>query len=167
MKFNSNLDNLDLVILDKLQSDSSISNAELARQVELSAPAIHARIKRLEQLGYISRYAAILDRESLGFDMLCFIQVSLQVHQTEAVEHLRECIYQMPEVLECHHITGDVDYILKVIVPNRAALQRFLMDKLTPIPGIARIQTSIVLSEIKSTTVLPLEVDHQDGIAGD
>ncbi|RMG79428.1 MAG: Lrp/AsnC family transcriptional regulator [Chloroflexi bacterium] len=152
----SQLDESDRAILQQLQQDSSISNAELARRINLSPPAVHARVKRLEQLGFIQGYVAILDREKLGYDMLCFIQVSLSVHQPEQVTDFRRRISQMPEVLECHHVTGSIDYLLKVAVCNREDLQRFLMERLTPIPYIARIQTSLVLSEIKSTTALPL-----------
>ncbi len=152
----SQLDESDRAILQQLQQDSSISNAELARRINLSPPAVHARVKRLEQLGFIQGYVAILDREKLGYDMLCFIQVSLAVHQPEQVADFRRRISQMPEVLECHHVTGSIDYLLKVAVCNREDLQRFLMERLTPIPYIARIQTSLVLSEIKATTALPL-----------
>ncbi len=152
----SQLDESDRAILQQLQQDSSISNAELARRINLSPPAVHARVKRLEQLGFIQGYVAILDREKLGYDMLCFIQVSLSVHQPEQVADFRRRISQMPEVLECHHVTGSIDYLLKVAVCNREDLQRFLMERLTPIPYIARIQTSLVLSEIKATTALPL-----------
>ncbi len=157
MKEYSELDALDIAILDRLQRDSSISNVELGRQVGLSSPAIHTRIRRLVELGYIQRYTALLDRERLGFDMLCFIQVSLQIHQTEEVESFRRSVAEMPEVLECHHLTGEFDYLLKVAVQNRKALQKFLMDRLTPIRCIARIQTSVVLTEIKSTTLLPID----------
>ena len=157
MKENSELDALDRAILGTLQTDSSISNVELARRVRLSPPAVHARVKRLEQLGYIRQYVAVLDREKVGYDMLCFIQVSLQVHQTGQVENFRTVVSQMPEVLECHHVTGPFDYLLKVAICNRLDLQRFLMEELTPIPSIANIQTSLVLTEIKNTTVLPLK----------
>lgn len=151
------LDSLDKAILQVLQIDGRISNVELANRVNLSPPAIHTRIKRLEQQGYIRRYVALLDREQIGFDMLCFINVSLQLHQLEQVDNFREIILQMPEVLECHHLTGEYDYLLKVVVRNRKELERFVMGRLTPIPGIARIYTSLVLTEIKSSTTLPLD----------
>jgi len=155
--YEDDLDEVDLAILRELQADSSVSNVELARRVNLSPPATHTRVKRLEQLGYIRQYAALLHREKMGYDMLCFITVSLQIHQPEIVASFREAIGQMPEVLECHHVTGDYDYILKVATRNRQDLQRFLMDKLTPLPNIAHIHTRLVLTEVKSTTVLPLD----------
>lgn len=157
MKDYSNLDERDVAILNELQSNSGISNVELANRVNLSPPAVHARIKRLEQEGYIRGYVALLDRERLGFDMLCFIQISLAMHQIKDVNNFRELVAGIPEVLECHHLTGNFDYLLKVAVRNRSHLQQFLMENLTTIPYIARIQTSIALTEIKTTTVLPIQ----------
>ena len=151
------LDELDQRILDELQSDARVANAELARRLNLSPPAVHARVKRLEEQGIIRGYAALLDRERLGFDMLCFIQISLQLHQVEQVSHFRATIQQIPEVLECHHVTGEYDYLLKIVVRNRQELERLIMEKLTPIPGVARIHTSLVFSEIKASTALPLK----------
>jgi DNA-binding Lrp family transcriptional regulator len=153
---NESLDDLDKAILELLQRDGRISNVELAHRISLSPPAIHARLKRFEQRGYIRQYVALLDREKFGYDMLCFIEVSLQLHQSEQVENFRQMMQQMPEVLECHHLTGEYDYLLKVVVRNRAELKRFVVKRLTPIPGIARIHTSLVLSEVKQTTALPL-----------
>jgi DNA-binding Lrp family transcriptional regulator len=150
------LDETDRAILEILQNQGRISNAELARQVELSPPATHARLRRLEESGYIRRYAALLDFEKVGYDMLCFVMVSLQLHQSQQVEGFKQAIQGMPEVLECHHVTGEYDYLLKVAIRNRKDLERFAIERLTPIPGVARIQTSLVLSEVKATTALPL-----------
>ena len=162
MKDNSSVDRIDRYILAALQQDGSLSNVELGRQVNLSPPAIHARIKRLEQLGYIRAYRAVLDRELLDFDMLCFIQVTLQNHQPDDVERFRQSVVSMPEVLECHHVTGNVDYLIKVVVRSRHELQQFLMERLTPIRGIARMQTSLVLTELKSTTTLPIIIEDTE-----
>ena len=151
------LDNLDKAILQALQSEGRMSNVELAQRINLSPPATHARIKRLEQRGYIRQYVALLDQESVGYDMLCFVHISLQLHQPEQVETIRTTIHQMPEVLECYHVTGEFDYLLKVVIKNRKDLERFVIDRLTPVPGVARIYTSLVLNEVKSTTELPVE----------
>jgi Lrp/AsnC family transcriptional regulator, leucine-responsive regulatory protein len=148
---------LDVAILRELQSDGRISNVELARRVHLSPPATHARVKRLEKEGLIRQYGATLDREKAGFDLLCFIQITIQLHQPQQVEKFRTLVRQMPEVLECHHITGEYDYLLKVALRNRKDLERFVVKQLTPIPGVARIHTSLVLSEIKATSALPLK----------
>ena len=151
------LDEIDRLMLQALQENGRVSNADLARQTNLSPPAIHARLRRLEQQGFIQRYVAIVDRESVGFDMLCFINVAIQVHQLEAVAKFRDALRLMPEVLECHHVTGEYDYLLKVVIRNRKDLERFVMDQLTPIPGISRIHTSLALSEVKATTALPID----------
>lgn len=156
-EYSLELDEQDLIILRELQRDGGLSNVELAKRVSLSPPATHTRVRRLEDLGYIREYVALLDRDKLGYDMLCFITVSLRMHQPEEVHRFRSIVSELPEVLECYHITGDYDYILKVVVQNRLDLQRFLMDSLTPIPGIERIYTRVVLTEIKATTTLPLE----------
>ena len=151
------LDEIDRDLLRALQEDGRLSNVELARMVHLSPPATHARLRRLEKEGFIRQYAAVMDREKTGYDLLCFIHVSLQMHQLEQVEKFREATRQMPEVLECHHITGEYDYLLKVALRNRKDLERFLVDRLTPIPGVGRIHTSLVLTEVKATMALPLE----------
>lgn len=150
------LDELDRSILQVLQVNGRISNADLARQINLSPPAVHARMKRLEQQGIIQKYVVLLDREQVGYDMLCFVNVSLALHQREHVDNFRQLVRDMPEVLECHHLTGEYDYLLKVVVRSRRDLERFVVDRLTPIPGMARIHTSLVLAEIKATTAVPL-----------
>lgn len=151
------LDEIDKAALRALQDDGRLTNIELAKRIHLSPPAAHARMKRLQKDGYVRKYTAIVDREKAGYDLLCFVHVSLQMHQVEQVEKFHKMIRQMPEVLECHHITGEHDYLLKVALRNRQDMQRFIVDRLTPISGVARIHTSLALSEIKSTTALPLE----------
>ncbi|MFZ5878432.1 MAG: Lrp/AsnC family transcriptional regulator [Chloroflexota bacterium] len=151
------LDDIDKAALRALQEDGRLTNVDLARRINLSTPATHTRVRRLEKDGYIRRYAAIVDREQAGYDLLCFIHISLQMHQLEQVESFRRLVRDMPEVLECHHITGEYDYLLKVVLKNRKDLERFVVDKITPIPGVGRIHTSLALAEVKSTMALPLE----------
>jgi Lrp/AsnC family leucine-responsive transcriptional regulator len=153
------LDELDLALLQTLQQDGRVSNADLARKINLSPPATHTRLRHLEQQGYIRQYTALLNREKVGYDLLCFILVSLQVLQSEQLEESHEMMRCLPEVLECYYITGDYDYLLKVALRNRQDLAHFVMKRLTSIPGVARVQTCVVLSEIKSTTALPLEAN--------
>jgi DNA-binding Lrp family transcriptional regulator len=150
------LDDLHWAILDTLQTGGRASHVELSRRLHLSPPAVHARVRRLEREGYIRQYVALLDRAKVGFDMLCFTNVSLQMHQLEQVERFRDEVQRMPEVLECHHVTGEYDYLLKVAIRNRRDLERFVVDRLTPVPGVARIHTSLALTEVKSDTALPL-----------
>lgn len=151
------LDRVDKSLLRALQLDGRLSNVQLARKISLSPPATHSRLKRLEKDGYIRQYTAVVDRDKAGYDLLCFIHISLQMHQVAQVEKFREATRRMPEVLECHHITGEHDYLLKVVLKNRKDLERFVVDKITPIPGVARIHTSLVLTEVKATMALPLE----------
>lgn len=154
---NMMLDRVDKALLRALQADGRLSNVQLAKKISLSPPATHSRLRRLEKDGYIRQYAAVVDREKAGYDLLCFIHISLQMHKVEQVEKFREATRRMPEVLECHHITGEHDYLLKVVLKNRKDLERFVVDKITPIPGVARIHTSLVLTEVKATMALPLE----------
>lgn len=151
------LDAIDKAILSTLQTEGNISIVDLAKRIALSTPATHARLQRLKAQGYIDGYAALVNRERAGFDLMCFVHISLAAHTTEQVDKIRKAIAQMPEVLECYHITGEYDYILKVALRNRKDLERFLLDRLTPIPGMARIHTSLVLNEVKATTALPLD----------
>ena len=151
-----NIDEIDKKMLRILQEQGRISNAEMARKVSLSPPAVHSRMKRLESLGIIRDYVAMLDREKIGYDILCFVHVSLLAHSHDHIVRFREATLKMPEVLECHHITGEYDYLLKVVIRNRSDLERFVVDQLTPLPGVARLHTSLVLSEVKSSTIMPI-----------
>lgn len=148
------LDSIDLQILDILQRSSDISNTELSHLVNLSPPATHARIKRLKNEGYINRQVAILDQEKLGFDLLCFVFISTDIHHAEKLEILEQNLKSMPEVLECHCLTGEFDYLMKVANKDRSELEGFIrkLNKL----GISRIQTTLALREIKQSTILPI-----------
>ncbi|MBT3188607.1 MAG: Lrp/AsnC family transcriptional regulator [Anaerolineae bacterium] len=151
------LDTLDKNILTELQRDARISNTELARRINLSPPATLTRVKRLEKDGFIQNYAAIINRQKAGYDLLCFISVSLQLHDTDQVTGFIKIIQEMSEVLECHHVTGEYDYLLKVVTRNTEDLEHFLMHRLTPVSGVARIHTNLVLREAKSTSEIPLK----------
>lgn len=153
------LDEIDRAILRILQSDGRVTNADLARQVTLSPPAVHARVRRLEEAGVIQRYVALVDREAIGYELLCLISISMERHRRKDIEQVRLAVQEMPEVLECHHLTGEFDYQLKVVVRNRKELEQFVLDRLSTIPGIAHIRTSLVFSEIKTTTALDVTFD--------
>ncbi len=152
------LDAKDRQLLQYLQEDARLTNTELARRIELSPPGLQRRLRKLEELGIIERYVTLVNREAVGFDMLCFVQVTLLRHEPESVRGFKEIVQAMPEVLECHHITGEYDYLLKVVVRNRKHLEEFLVEKLTPVPGMDKIRTSLVLREIKTTASLPLDM---------
>ena len=152
------LDDLDIQILDILQRDVQVSNSEIAKRVNLSPPAIHARIKRLENEGYIDHQVAILNQEKLGYELLTFIFISTNIHQAEQLETLEKELASLPEILECHCITGEYDYLLKVANKGRKELESFIR-KLNLL-GVTHIQTSLALREVKYSTVLPIREDH-------
>jgi Lrp/AsnC family transcriptional regulator, leucine-responsive regulatory protein len=150
------LDSLDRQLLEHLQKDGRLSTAELARRLELSGPGLQKRMRKLEEQGVIRGYATVIDREAVGLDLLCFIHVTLAHHRPNSVKRFPEKIKGMPEVLECHFLTGEFDYLLKVVVTNHDHLEKFLFGKLMKAGGIDRTRTSIVVKEVKSSTVLPL-----------
>lgn len=152
----SSLDRTDIAILRVLQAEGRISNVELSDRVHLSPPATLARVRRLEEAGYISGYAAMLNREKLGHDNLALIEIALELHQHERIAEVLDRLVAMPEVLECYHVTGEYDYMIKVSTVNNKALDHFIAKRLIPLPGIARIHTSIVLKALKQTTQLEL-----------
>jgi len=150
------LDNIDRALLNEIQQDSRISNSELARRIKLSQPATHARLKRLEKLGVVRQHVSLLDRDKLGLDLICFFQVRLEAHSEQALLRFEEEVKAFPEVLECHYLTGQFDYLLKAVFENRRALEQFERQHLRALSDVAQITTSVALSEIKMTTVLPL-----------
>jgi Lrp/AsnC family transcriptional regulator, leucine-responsive regulatory protein len=150
------LDQKDRTLLHYLQDDARMTNTELAQRVDLSPTGLQKRLRKLEEAGIIKRYVTLLDREAIGYDMLCFVQVTLQRHEPEAIACFKSAVQQMPVVLECHHITGEYDYLLKIVVQNRRQLEDFLVNILTPMPGMDKIRTSLVLREIKATTAVPV-----------
>lgn len=150
------LDARDLEILRVLQDDASVSAAELARRLQISPPGIQKRLRKLQDGGVLLRQVALVRREAVDLDLLCFVHVTLAHHQPETVQGFREAIRALPEVLECYLMTGEFDYLLKVVARNHRELERFLVEVLTALPGIDKIRSSIVLNEIKSSTALPL-----------
>lgn len=150
------LDDVDRVLLTHLQTDARITNTELARLVDLSPTGLQKRLRKLEDTGVIAHYVTLVNREAVGYDMLCFVQVTLKHHEPDGVITFREAVQTMPEVQECYFLTGEYDYLLKVIVRSRRDLERFLMETLTPMPGMDKIRTSLVLSEIKMSTAVPV-----------
>ena len=150
------LDATDWRILSYLQEEARMSNAELARRVQLSPPGLQKRLRKLQESGVIRRHVTLIDREAVGLDLLCFVQVTLAHHQPECVAGFRNTLRGFGEVLECHHLTGEFDYLLKIVVRNHKHLERFLFEKLTQAPGVDKVRTSLVLSEVKTSTSLPL-----------
>jgi Lrp/AsnC family transcriptional regulator, leucine-responsive regulatory protein len=151
------LTDLDTRILDLLQRDARLSNITLAKRVGLSPSACLRRVRTLEERGLIRRYVTLLDSQQLGLGVSVFIQVSLERKDETSLKRFERVMTQRPEVMECYLMTGDSDYLLRVVVPNVAAFERFLMDYLTKIPGIVMIKSSFTLKQVKYTTALPLD----------
>jgi Lrp/AsnC family transcriptional regulator, leucine-responsive regulatory protein len=149
------LDVLDWQLLARVQEDARVTTAELARQFNLSPPGVQKRLRRLEERGVVRHYATVINREAIGLDLMCFILIMLAHHRPDSVQRFRAGIVAMPEVLECHYLTGEFDCLVKAVVANHEELQRFL-EQLMQVGGVDRLRTAIVLSELKSTTNLPL-----------
>ena len=130
------LDVIDLNILAALQRDSSLTNVELARRVHLSPSPCLARVKALRKAGVIRRYVALVDPEAVGLGVSVFISISLREQNTAALAEFERRIEACDEVMECYLMTGDADYLLRVVVPDIRALERFVLDRLSPIPGV-------------------------------
>ena len=153
---NSNINPVDLRILNELQKDGSLSNVELARRVHLSPSPCLARVKALEASGTIDRYVALVSAAALGLGLNVFINISLKTQSKQALADFEQRIAEHDEVMECYLMTGDSDYLIRVAVTDMAALERFILDQLTPIPGLEKIRTSFTLKQVRYKTALPL-----------
>jgi Lrp/AsnC family leucine-responsive transcriptional regulator len=152
------LDAVDLRILAELQEDGSLTNVELARRVHLSPSPCLARVKALEAGGVIERYVALASAKQLGLGLNVFINISLKTQSKEALAEFERRIAEHDQVMECYLMTGDSDYLIRVAVPDIAALERFILEQLTPIPGIEKIRSSFALKQVRYKTALPLPV---------
>lgn len=150
------LDPIDLRILDELQRDGALSNVELARRIQLSPSPCLARVKALEQGGVIERYVALASATALGLGLNVFISISLTSQNKASLAEFERRIAEHDEVMECYLMTGDSDYLIRVALPDMAALERFILEQLTPIPGIEKIRSSFALKQVRSKTALPL-----------
>ena len=151
MKF----DTTDIRIIKELQQDGSLSNVELARRVHLSPSPCLARVKALEAAGVIQRYVALVNPKTLGLDLNVFINISLKEQSKSALAAFEARIAEHEEVMECYLMTGDSDYLIRVAVADIAALERFILEQLTPIPGVEKIRTSFTLKQVRYKTALP------------
>jgi Lrp/AsnC family transcriptional regulator, leucine-responsive regulatory protein len=150
------LDATDWKILSHLQDHARIANVELAREVFLSPSPCLQRVKKLEESGLIRRYVTLLDPHKLGLTVSVFIQVTLEKQIEQSLENFESSIRDRPEVMECYLMTGDADYLLRVVMPDLPSFERFMLDHLTKIPGIASIKSSFALKQVKYQTALPL-----------
>ena len=150
------LDKTDLRILAELQQDGSLTNVELARRVSLSPSPCLARVKALEAAGVIERYVALANAKALGLGLNVFINISLKEQSKHALAEFERRIAEHDEVMECYLMTGESDYLIRVVVPDIGALERFILEQLTPRPGIEKIRSSFALKQVRYKTALPL-----------
>jgi len=150
------LDTIDLRILAELQQDGSLTNVELARRVHLSPSPCLVRVKALESAGVIQRYVALADPKAVGLGLNVFISISLKEQAKDSLAEFERRIAEHEEVMECYLMTGDSDYLIRVAVRDIGELERFILEQLTPIPGIEKIRSSFALKQVRYKTALPL-----------
>lgn len=150
------LDRLDIAILDRLQREGRISNAELAEAVNLSPSACLRRVQKLEADGLIAGYRAVLDPARLGYDLQAFVRLQLARHDADSVERFVARVADWDEVIACHALTGEMDYLLQVMVRDLEHFSRFLLDKVLRPGDVADVNSSFVLRAVKAGGVLPL-----------
>ena len=150
------LDDIDRRILRVLQNNARIPNVELARMVGLSPSPCLRRVKTLEDSGVIQRHVSLLDQSMVGFPVSVFVSVTLERQVETALERFEAAISKRPEVLECYLMTGDADYLLRVVTRDLASYERFLVDHLARIPGVNSIKSSFALKQVSYHTALPL-----------
>jgi DNA-binding Lrp family transcriptional regulator len=153
---NPELDHTDWKILTMLQEDARMSNVDLAKAVGLSPSPCLSRVRALEEAGYIRRYVTLLDPQRIGLMVSVFIQVTLEKQVEPALEVFERAIRDRPEVMECYLMTGESDYLLRVVVPDLQALERFILNFLSRVPGVGNIRSSFALKQVKYQTALPL-----------
>ena len=153
---NINLDVIDLRILAELQADGALSNVALARRVHLSPSPCLMRVKALESSGVIQRYVALANAAALGLGLNVFINISLNEQSRQALATFEQRIAEHDAAMECYLMTGDSDYLIRVVVRDMADLEKFILEQLTPIPGIEKIRSSFALKQVRYKTALPL-----------
>jgi Lrp/AsnC family transcriptional regulator, leucine-responsive regulatory protein len=150
------LDDIDKKILEILQLNGKMTNSQLAKEIGLSPPPTSERVKKLEQSGIIKDYHAELDKEKLGLGVEIFIMASLNGSRKSTIESFTTKIQNIREVIECHHVTGSSDFLLKVITKDIKSYNKFILDNLIEIDEIANINSLVVLNTIKNSKVLPV-----------
>ncbi len=150
------LDKVDYAILNALQRDGRMTIADLSRQVNLSATPCAERIKSLEQRGHIKGYRAELDPAQLALGLLVFVEISLLRTSPDVFDEFRDAVRQLPQVLECHLVSGNFDYLIKARVADMAAYRKLLGETLLTLPGVSDSRTYVVMEEVKETQVLPI-----------
>lgn len=149
-------DKTDLAILRAIQADGRLSNAKLSEKLALSETPCWRRLKRLESEGVIESYQAVLNRTKLGFGVVGFAQVTIEDHASDDPLIFEQQVANIPEILSCHNVTGNYDYLIQIVASDLDAYGAFIRDRLRKLPGVAAIHSNLSLREIKSTAALPL-----------
>ena len=152
----NDLDEIDRRILETLQTDARVRNVELAGRVGLSASPCLRRVEQLQKSGVIRGYVTLVDAVAVGLPVSVFVSVTLEKQVEAALETFEDAIRACPEVMECYLMTGDADYLLRVVTSDLSAYERFLLDHLTRIPGVASIKSSFALKQVAYRTALPI-----------
>ena len=150
------LDELDIRILASLQSHVRLTNLELAERVGLSASPCLRRVRRLEEEGFIEGYAARLNREKIGLDVVAFVRVNIERHTNTDANAFMKTVSKLPEVIACYITSGESDFLLHVVVKDLAAYRSFALEKLTRVPGVRDVRSSFVIGTVKEGALLPL-----------
>ena len=151
------LDPIDHRILDELQRDGRLSNVDLAARVGLTPSPCLRRVKRLEELGYITGYQAVLDRRRVGLGLSVFVRVRVDTHSDANAILLQEAIAGMPEVVSSYIVSGTADYLLEVVVPDLERYEQFLMGKLLQLPAVKEVNSNFAIRTVKAAAPLPLD----------
>jgi DNA-binding Lrp family transcriptional regulator len=160
------LDRYDHLILDALQTDGRISNVQLSQAVNLSESACLRRVRALEDEGYIDRYAALLNQAKAGLSGNVFVHIGLHREEQSELAAFEDAVREIPEVMECYLMTGEFDYLLRVVVANMADFERLHNESLTRLPGVARVNSSVAIRTVQKTTQLPLPSSPTKETAG-
>lgn len=152
------IDRIDRSILRELQRNGRITNADLAETVGLSAAACHKRVKRLEAAKVIKDYTAIIDPQAVGYSQSAFVRIALNSQGNDTIEAFETEVLKCPQILECHLMTGDYDYLLHVIVKDAQEYERLHRDVLTKLPSVSRLTSSFALRRVRRTSEIPMEI---------
>ena len=150
------LDQTDLQLLRLIQQDARLTTKELAAELNLTTTPVFERLKRLKNDGYIRKEVVLLDGKKLGIGLQVFCEVSLKEHKHDFLMNFEAEITKIAEILECHHITGNFDYLLKIVVRDMDGYQFFLKEKLARLDNISRVESHFVMTEVKNSTELPI-----------
>lgn len=150
------MDVIDKKIVSELQKNAKQNTKEIATKIGLSVTPTYERIKRLEKTGVIKQYVALVDREIIGKQIIAYCQITLFKHQKGLIDEFKQEMLRLTEVMECHHVSGNFDFLLKVAVNDMNSFQKFINDKLSVVEGISTIHSSFVLDSFKETTAYPL-----------